>query len=98
MTNLDVPVQNTLGVQVMDPLEGLVADHSYQGLLHDGLRDDVRQWAALHVLHHHEQVHLHQVSLQTINYVISVKKNALLYLFKVDQVGMVQLLHNFYFH
>ena len=32
--------------------------------LHDGLRDDVGEGPALHVLHHDKQMHLHQVGLE----------------------------------
>ena len=71
--HLDVSVENTLGVKVVDPLQNFMTDHGYQGLLHHGLRHNVSEWPSLHVLHHHEQVHLHHVSLQLIDKVGSFR-------------------------
>ena len=94
---LDVSVENTLGVKIVDPLENLVTDHGYQGFLHDSLGDHVRERAALHVLHHDEQMHLHHVCLEGREDEI-LEETMWVYLFEVDQVGVVELLHNFDFH
>ena len=63
VVHLDVPVQDPLGVEVVDALEDLQGDGGNVGLLHHGLCHHVGEGAARHVLHHNKQVHLNQVGL-----------------------------------
>ena len=60
---LDVPVENTLGVEVIYSLETLERHHRYQCLLHHCFCHHIGQRAALHKLHHHKQMHIHHESL-----------------------------------
>jgi hypothetical protein len=63
---LDVSMEDSLGVEVVDALEDLQGDGGNVGLLHDGLGHHVGEGAARHVLHDHKQMHLHQEGLETI--------------------------------
>ena len=67
VVTLDITVDNLLGMEVCESLEGLLAHAGDLALGHDVVRHNVGECTALHVVHDHPEVPGVQIAVNVVD-------------------------------
>jgi hypothetical protein len=67
VVGLDIAVNDTLGVKMLQSLQGLSADRRNLSLGHDVERDNVSKASSLHILHDHPELSSAKVAVNEVD-------------------------------